>query len=306
MTIPTARHSLGTSSLVDLAGAQRPLVDPATCRPRVVHFGIGAFHRAHQAVYTEAAAARSGEPWGIAAVAPGSRTAVTGLRAQDCLYSVTELAAAGNSTRVVGSITDALLLGADSARVDELLRSRGGQRGHADGHREGLPPAGRQRAAGHHGPRDRRRPRPSGDTATAANDLGTVVGRIAASLGRPVPGRARPRSASCPATTWPATEPRWPASSAALCRPPNGPTRTPCWTGCPPRSPSRPPWSTGSCRPPPTPTGTPLPPRSACGTRWPWSGSPTGNGCWRTPSPGRGRRGNSTARCSSPTSRRTS
>ena len=33
------------------------------------------------------------------------------------------LAAGGNSTRVIGSITDALLLSADSAKVDDLLRS---------------------------------------------------------------------------------------------------------------------------------------------------------------------------------------
>ena len=63
----------------------------ATCSPRIVHFGLGAFHRAHQAVYTEAAAARTGEPWGIAAVAPRS-AAVAPMRAQDCLYSVTDLA----------------------------------------------------------------------------------------------------------------------------------------------------------------------------------------------------------------------
>ena len=55
--------------------ARRPLVDPRDLRPRIVHFGLGAFHRAHQAVYTEAAAARSGEPWGIVAVAPRSAAA---------------------------------------------------------------------------------------------------------------------------------------------------------------------------------------------------------------------------------------
>ena len=68
-------------------------MDPRELRPRIVHFGLGAFHRAHQAVYTEAAAARSGEPWGIAAVAPRSAGAVAALRAQDGLYSVTDLAA---------------------------------------------------------------------------------------------------------------------------------------------------------------------------------------------------------------------
>ncbi|WP_086847079.1 mannitol dehydrogenase family protein [Amycolatopsis kentuckyensis] len=84
---------------------------PRAARPQIVHFGLGAFHRAHQAVYTEA-------PWGIAAVAPRSTDVVTALRAQDCLYSVTDPA-----TRVVGSIVEALHLGSDAARVGELLAS---------------------------------------------------------------------------------------------------------------------------------------------------------------------------------------
>ncbi len=161
MTMPTtSAQSLGAASLANLATAGRPLVNPADLETRVVHFGIGAFHRAHQAVYTEAAAARSGEPWGIAAVAPGSRAAVDGLRAQDCLYSVTDLAAGATRTRVIGSITDALLLQPDAAPVHDLLRLGRGQRCHPDRDREGLPPAGRQRAAGHRGPGGRRRSRP--------------------------------------------------------------------------------------------------------------------------------------------------
>ena len=118
----TSARSLGAASLANLATAGRPLVNPADLETRVVHFGIGAFHRAHQAVYTEAAAARSGQPWGIAAVAPGSRAAVDGLRAQDGLYSVTDLAAGGHPTRVIGSITDALLLGRTPRGCDDLLR----------------------------------------------------------------------------------------------------------------------------------------------------------------------------------------
>ena len=62
---------LNRAALAGLAPARRPLVDPRDLQPRIVHFGLGAFHRAHQAVYTEAAAARTGEPWGIVAVAPG-------------------------------------------------------------------------------------------------------------------------------------------------------------------------------------------------------------------------------------------
>lgn len=81
---------LSRAALPLLTAALRPAVDPAELRTRVVHFGLGAFHRAHQAVYTEHAAARSGEPWGITAVAPRSADTVRAMHDQDCLYSLTE------------------------------------------------------------------------------------------------------------------------------------------------------------------------------------------------------------------------
>ncbi|MEW1718306.1 mannitol dehydrogenase family protein [Streptomyces sp. NPDC093109] len=122
---PPGRPSsaLGFAALDRLAPELRPAVDPRELRSRTVHFGLGAFHRAHQAVCTEHAAARSGEPWGIAAVAPRSADTVAALRAQDGLYSVTERRGDGPVTRVVGSVTEALHMGADAARIDALLAS---------------------------------------------------------------------------------------------------------------------------------------------------------------------------------------
>ncbi len=112
---------LNRAALAGLAPARRPLVDPRDLQPRIVHFGLGAFHRAHQAVYTEAAAARTGEPWGIVAVAP--RSSVAPMRAQDCLYSVTDVAPAAGATRVIGAVVEALNMRADATRLTELLRS---------------------------------------------------------------------------------------------------------------------------------------------------------------------------------------
>jgi fructuronate reductase len=51
---------------------------PLAARPRlepgfgagILHLGLGAFHRAHQAVYTEDAIAAAGGDWGIVGVAP--------------------------------------------------------------------------------------------------------------------------------------------------------------------------------------------------------------------------------------------
>lgn len=118
---PVDPPPLDRAALGRLAPAQRPPVDPGHLRTRVLHFGLGAFHRAHQAVYTENAAARSGEPWGIAAVAPRSARTVRDLRAQDCLYSLTERHPGGSTTRVVGALTDALAMRGEAAAVDALL-----------------------------------------------------------------------------------------------------------------------------------------------------------------------------------------
>ena len=84
---------------------------PAECRPTVepgaagiVHIGLGAFHRAHQAVYTEAAMAAAGGDWGIVAVAPRRRELIDALTAQDGLFSVTSLDGTRTETRVVGAL----------------------------------------------------------------------------------------------------------------------------------------------------------------------------------------------------------
>ncbi len=112
---------LNRAVLRRIAPELRPAVDPAELRTRIVHFGLGAFHRAHQAVYTEHAAARSGEPWGITAVAPRSAGTVRTLRDQDCLYSLTERRPDGHRTRVVGAVVGALAMGPEAKAVDALL-----------------------------------------------------------------------------------------------------------------------------------------------------------------------------------------
>ena len=58
----TGRRRL--ASLADVTGpAALPGYDPAAHGCGIVHIGAGAFHRAHQAVCTDAALARSGGAW---------------------------------------------------------------------------------------------------------------------------------------------------------------------------------------------------------------------------------------------------
>ena len=45
-----------------------PAYDRASLAPGIVHLGLGAFHRAHQAVYTEHALRAGDHRWGIVGV----------------------------------------------------------------------------------------------------------------------------------------------------------------------------------------------------------------------------------------------
>ena len=47
---------------------RRPAYDRSAQRTGIVHFGIGAFHRAHQAVYTDDAMAAGDRDWAISGV----------------------------------------------------------------------------------------------------------------------------------------------------------------------------------------------------------------------------------------------
>lgn len=75
----------------------------------ILHLGIGAFHRAHQAVYTEDAAAAAGEGgWGICGVTQRSATVADQLVPQDCRYAVLERGPARVGLRVIGQVAQVL------------------------------------------------------------------------------------------------------------------------------------------------------------------------------------------------------
>lgn len=86
----------------------RPSYEPAAHAAGIVHIGLGAFHRAHQGVYTDDAMSANGGDWRIVGVSLRSTGIVDTLRAQACLYTVIVRDAAGTSARVVASLADAL------------------------------------------------------------------------------------------------------------------------------------------------------------------------------------------------------
>lgn len=90
------------------ANAKRPIYDRAKVTPGIVHLGVGAFHRAHQAVMTEAVLASGDLGWGIVGaglVTPSTRDA---LQPQDGLYTLVIRSAQAEQLQVVGAITELL------------------------------------------------------------------------------------------------------------------------------------------------------------------------------------------------------
>ncbi len=90
----------------------RPDTDPRGRKVGVVHLGVGAFHRAHQAVYTEACG-----DWGIAGFTQRSSSVADRLVPQDCLYSVLVRSADEVRPQVIGAIREVAFAGADPAEV---------------------------------------------------------------------------------------------------------------------------------------------------------------------------------------------
>lgn len=102
---------LSLDALARVPAAARPAIDPLELRVGIVHLGIGAFHRAHQAVFTEDAA----DGWGICGVSQRSRTVVDELAPQDGLYTVLTRSASQVDARVVGAVRE--LRFADASRI---------------------------------------------------------------------------------------------------------------------------------------------------------------------------------------------
>lgn len=111
--------SLSRAALAPLpATVTRPGHDPAAIRTGVVHFGPGAFHRAHQADVFDRVL-DSDPRWGIAAVSLRSAGTVDALKAQDGLYTLAVIDREP-STRIIAAHSDAIGPG-EGARLRTLL-----------------------------------------------------------------------------------------------------------------------------------------------------------------------------------------
>jgi mannitol 2-dehydrogenase len=117
---------LNSSSLPSLAGTVSvPAYDRSRLRTGIVHLGVGAFHRSHQAMYLDRLLERGGaEEWAICGVGvlPSDRRMAEVMAAQDGLYTLVVKHADGSlEARVVGSVVEYLLAPDDPDAVVEKM-----------------------------------------------------------------------------------------------------------------------------------------------------------------------------------------
>jgi fructuronate reductase len=75
----------------------------------IVHLGVGAFHRAHQVVYTDAAMSQGDRNWNIAGVSLRSPDVHDQLAPQGGLYTVTERDGAASARRLIGALAEVIV-----------------------------------------------------------------------------------------------------------------------------------------------------------------------------------------------------
>lgn len=109
---------LSNASLDRLPGQiRRPDYDRSGVRPGIVHLGIGAFHRAHQAVVIDDLLARGVTDWGIVGASLRSAGTSDALAPQNCLFTLAVRSGAGTEHRIIGSVLDTIVAPADPARL---------------------------------------------------------------------------------------------------------------------------------------------------------------------------------------------
>ena len=91
------------------AAVEQPRYDRAALAEGVVHIGLGAFHRAHQAFYLDEIAARGDMRWGVVGVSLRSPAVRDTLAPQGGLYTLVERDAGGERARIMAPLTRVLV-----------------------------------------------------------------------------------------------------------------------------------------------------------------------------------------------------
>lgn len=105
------------------AGVARPAYDREAQAVGIVHVGIGAFHRAHQAWYTDAAMGAGDRDWAIAGLSLRSADVAGQLNPQQGLYTLSERSGQGVRTRLIGAVREVLVAPRERAAAVARLAS---------------------------------------------------------------------------------------------------------------------------------------------------------------------------------------
>ncbi len=98
---------LSTTTLTALPGnIRRPGYDRTATPIGIVHLGVGAFHRAHQAVVIEDCLERGETGWAIAGASLRSADTRDALAPQDNLYTLAVRSAEGEALRILGALRE--------------------------------------------------------------------------------------------------------------------------------------------------------------------------------------------------------
>ncbi|PZF78463.1 mannitol dehydrogenase family protein [Aestuariivirga litoralis] len=87
----------------------RPAYDPQLTDIGIVHLGVGAFHRAHQADYTDAVLAKGDRRWAILGASLRSADTRDALRQQDYLYTLAASDESGERCKVIAALRGVLV-----------------------------------------------------------------------------------------------------------------------------------------------------------------------------------------------------
>jgi mannitol 2-dehydrogenase len=111
---PSVRLTAAALPAIAARDVAVPDYDRTALAPRILHIGVGGFHRAHMALYTDELAA-AGSDWGIrgAGLLAHDARMAEALVAQDHLYTLIERGTGAPTVRVIGSIIDYRLTNGD-------------------------------------------------------------------------------------------------------------------------------------------------------------------------------------------------
>lgn len=119
-----ALEALGAPLLARLPeSVRRPAYDRAALRPGMAHVGVGAFHRAHQAEYTDDLLEHSFDRWGVVGINIRDPLLAPALGSQDGLYTRLMREDDRAEARVIGSIVSVVDAQADAAPALDVLAS---------------------------------------------------------------------------------------------------------------------------------------------------------------------------------------